>query len=600
MTATTTRAEPGRVPRRAALLAHTIGGLGGLAWFVWAVGVERLRLNSLDGLDNPDTAAHVIGWLFFRNEAWTLPLGALPSLVHPVGTTLGFTDSNPLLAVLLKPLSGWLPSDFQYIGPWLALCFVLQGVFGARIALCFTPRASHATLAGLIFVLAPPMLFRIAHETLTAHWLLLAAIWVHLDTTLTRTWRLAWLAGLLLVAAAVHPTLAAMVATLGLALVVQLCARGDLRPAAAVATAALLVLQALATFALLGYFGGADITGGGFGIYSADLLTLVNGYDYSRWWPAFPFNDGQYEGFAFLGSGVLLLALAGPVLGRWRRDAAGAAPAPPRRLLASRWTALTTAAGLMGLFALSQFVTAGGVTILTMRGVYEPVMDLIAPFRSSGRFIWPLHYVAVSAIVAVVVQAAVQRARIGTALLLMALAIQAAEVTRTHRPAGRPLTPWPRVTAAAWQTLTGGYRHLTVYPPWYVVETEDCRPNRRPYSDIVALADFAYRHRLTLNSGYLARYDFPALSAHCRELTRVIGEARPADDTIYVVDGETARALGAPGSPFTCADLRPHHVCIARTSAAGGLAPWRGQTTDRKAASLAGPQSPGRQASRRP
>jgi len=64
------------------------------------------------------------------------------------------------------------------------------------------------------------------------------------------------------------------------------------------------------------------------------------------------------------------------------------------------WVPLAVCATILAVFALSSRVTLLGKPILTLGHAYRPVMDTIVPFRASGRFIWPLHYVSIAAIAA--------------------------------------------------------------------------------------------------------------------------------------------------------------------------------------------------------
>jgi len=76
-----------------------------------------------------DGAQYYLGWLFFRNEPWTFPLGLIQSYFAPIGTSIGLTDSLPLLAFPFKLVSGILPRDFQYFGIWIYVSYILQAVF---------------------------------------------------------------------------------------------------------------------------------------------------------------------------------------------------------------------------------------------------------------------------------------------------------------------------------------------------------------------------------------------------------------------------------------------------------------------------------------
>jgi hypothetical protein len=100
------------------------GGVLGVAWFYIDMGHFAFHPTSTDWLMiYEDGAQHLLGWLFFRNAFWAFPLGSVSSFCYPLGTTIGFTDSIPWVAVIAKGISPVLPADFQYFGLWLGLCF---------------------------------------------------------------------------------------------------------------------------------------------------------------------------------------------------------------------------------------------------------------------------------------------------------------------------------------------------------------------------------------------------------------------------------------------------------------------------------------------
>src|SRR5205823_5446568 len=85
--------------------AATFGAL----WFLWKIGgwtiVSPFRL---EPVMVEDWSTHVLGWLFFRNERITLPLGTISGWLYPFGTTLGYADAIPWVALVLRPFSGLL------------------------------------------------------------------------------------------------------------------------------------------------------------------------------------------------------------------------------------------------------------------------------------------------------------------------------------------------------------------------------------------------------------------------------------------------------------------------------------------------------------
>ena len=298
-----------RSDKRAPLAAAAFG----IVWWIHVAGIATLNPTNLGWLEGSDMHQHLVGWLFYRHSPWwSLPLGRIDNLAAPVGTTVGFNDANPLMALFFRAWSWALPVDFQYIGLWLAVCFALQGWFGARLVGVFTRDRITQALGGMFFVLAPVLLFRLHHENLCAHWMILAFLWLNLrgvaDAAAARR---ALAAALLLDALAVgtHPFLAGFTLPLTAALIVRLVFVDRLvtGPAGLLYGVAAVALSA-GELALFGYLDPkTSCRAGGFGFYSADLLALVNPMEWHRLLPALPSGKGQYEGFGYVGSGTLFL-----------------------------------------------------------------------------------------------------------------------------------------------------------------------------------------------------------------------------------------------------------------------------------------------------
>jgi len=157
------------------LIVLLVGGMLGVSWFYLTIGPSVLDPTHLGWLMQGDGAQHVLGWLFFRHEPWTFPLGVVSSFGYPVGTTVGFTDAIPWVAIVAKGLSPLLRVDFQYFGLWLGLCCFLQGALGVRIVQELSSSPLIQLLGGAFFII-DPLLFR---ATVGAHWLILGVIWLH-------------------------------------------------------------------------------------------------------------------------------------------------------------------------------------------------------------------------------------------------------------------------------------------------------------------------------------------------------------------------------------------------------------------------------------
>ena len=124
-----------------------IAGLAiGGAFFLAVAGPRMVTPTAVDWAMQLDWRIHFLGWHIFRGEPWSWPPGALSGFLHaPSGTSIGYTDSIPLVAIPLKAVEGWLPLPMQYLGAWMLVCFALQGLFGVLLARFWT-RSAAATL----------------------------------------------------------------------------------------------------------------------------------------------------------------------------------------------------------------------------------------------------------------------------------------------------------------------------------------------------------------------------------------------------------------------------------------------------------------------
>ncbi|WP_242345276.1 DUF6311 domain-containing protein [Anaeromyxobacter terrae] len=541
-------------------------GLAGVAWLAWHAGGLALAAPGNTGwLMGSDWGASYVGWLFFRSAPLALPLGANPLYPFPIGSTLGFSDSLPLVAVALRPFAAVLPRDFQYVGAWLVLAFALQGFVGAKLARLATQDRLAQALGGALFALAPPLLHRLVgprtgHASLCAQWILLLALWLALAPVASRPGRR--LAGALLLvfaAAGVHPYFVVMSAALSAALVVRLAiVERRAGPALLAGGLAAIALAAGAGLALFGFLGnGVRARANGFGYFSADLATLVNPMGWSRLWAGLPVHAGQYEGFGYLGAGVLLLlaaAIAASVALR-RAPAAGAL---------ARAAPVVAVALVLGFFALSGTVRAAGEVIGRLR-FYEAVPALGGTFRSSGRFVWPLHYLLLLGGMGLAALALGERPRALRGVLALALVAQVLDV-RPPVPLG--IHPAPRPPAPEWALARGAYRHLSMFPPYLLAggdpiapEPELCGPHLYPPDSYLPLAEVAYRIGATFDAAYTARLDPERAIAACQANRRALDAGALDPATIYVVHPSAVARFRAAGAD--CGLVGEDRVCVA-------------------------------------
>jgi len=310
-------------------LAALLGAAAGMVVFFLLYGTSTLHPTYdawiLNGYDEWDIQQHYAGWVLFRNSHWAFPLGLADTIAAPDGTVISFTDSIPWVSIFFKALRGVLPSTFQWFGWYTLFCFAMQGAAGAL--LCARGQAktgagalAFSTLGGLLFVMLPTLWERaFRHTALASQWLFLLALYAFLEYrqnlhsgTAKFPWAMPVLAFL---AVGIHPYFLPLVMMCALLAAVELGRQKKAWGRAALQFAASLAAAAVGGV-LCGAIGsGTGASRSGYGDYSMNLNALINptsrgGYTWSRLYQVMPQQPGQYDGFNYLGLGVLALITA--------------------------------------------------------------------------------------------------------------------------------------------------------------------------------------------------------------------------------------------------------------------------------------------------
>ena len=515
---------------------------------LWPTHVSWIRPGS-------DWGYHFAGWEFFRHAPWELPAGAIPNLLYPVGTTVGYMDGIPWLAFLAKLASPLLPDPIQYIGLWFLACYALQGWFGARLVRALTPSGPAAAFGGIFFVIAPVLLHRIAHEALCAHFLLLAAITLAVRReTRAPLWPPILLPAFVM---GIHPYLAFMVLCVCLGAIARHWLEGLIGLRSALLRAALTLALVAGVAALLGYFvhTGDDIAGQGFGKWSSDLSSLFNPDGHSRHIPDLPMLFWEGEGCGFLGIGILALLLLTPAvlaLGWFRK----APPLPWRRVLP-----LVVAALLCAAIAYSSNVRLFGKQILDVGFLYPKSVG--AAFRSSGRFIWVLTYTLTIGALAIWVT---RLPRLAPFVIGAALIMQTADtkgIFNANRFGGPKRLPQ---FASEWQLAAGDYKHMELFPP----RCSDgggraCCDGftTPPLPSDMYLAGLATSLGLTYNGLGAARVPLAAHGVYCKELQDDVAAGRLDPQSIYLVARDKEKPFRDQNPTAPCKRLGGDLVCVS-------------------------------------
>lgn len=522
--------------------------VAGIAFAIYVVGVRVLNPFDISWLEG-DPATGYLGWAFFRQEGQlSFPLGWASRLGYPLGEPIAYLDSLPLIAAMLWPFRNVLPADFQYIGPWFALCVILQFYFGYRISKQLTGgRELPAILGGLLFMTAPPFIWRsINHFPLATHWLILAAFDFYLSAARGVSRRQMAAGGLLcFVAGGINPYLTAMVLLVLCAAYLRwlIVAYGDTQQGgrARIAVAALgaglsigLAVVSLLIFGFLRPGESGAYAGAGYKIYSMNLLAPINPWDFAGLlWNQLPASKEQYEGYNYLGLGVILLGVAALV---W-------CPAIVRSLFSQKAIAGWLIFAVSLFLALSLKATVGNVVLYDI-SVPDSVLNVLGAFRASGRLFWPAFYLILCGIIGA------SYAAFGSGVktvLLLALLVQMFDLRAMHIAIHEH---WAGASFAAftddqvWQEVGRKHRHLIVIPAWQCSEdTPGGFPGYRIFGKL------AVEHSMTINSFYAGRYSPKQLAYFCKTQPAEIEKNGLEADSAYVFNS---------AAPVLTAQIRGH------------------------------------------
>jgi hypothetical protein len=422
-----------------------------------------------------DYKAHYQGWISYLHSATWIPPNSR-AFTWPNTSSVMFTDSLPLAAIVLKPLTRLLRlGDWQFF----SLVSLANGLLisGCCVAIGqvrqWRPIATLAlgTLL-LTHVVSWSRLF-VSHEALQLQGVLLLGLtWLIQRRSTALPWCLLCGASVGL-HAYYTPMLVAMalVAWLGVALAPgEEGSRRSRLLRLGGSLAALALTLALAAW-LFGFHAGSASSGSE--VWGANGLALLDPQGHSAILPPLRKREPfEVEGFSYLGIGMaigLLVVLAGE-----RDDRADSRPLMPRLWWAAAALLFVVALGPTWNIGDTPITPHNAVLVLPGMGAFYDI------FRSSGRFNWPLLYT----LVLWVVDALARRRRLRLLLLLTALQLVETSLPglvklghhheRRLRQEGDPVRAWqkrdPALAAALARsslTLLGTVRHAKALPPSY-------------------------------------------------------------------------------------------------------------------------------------
>ena len=475
--------------------------LGGIA-FALIYGIKILNPLYTDWLlTGGDPSQHYLGWEFFRRSDWYFPFGLTDQLAYPLKTSVIYTDSIPIFAVFFKLFRSILPRQFQYFGIWGLLCFVLQGYYAAKI---LGERSSSKTVilvGSVFFIVSPIMVFRMYYHTaLAAHWLILLAIYFYSkhEKEYRDIFRPVMQWGILgILIGSIHLYFVPMCGAILLGYILcSIWKERKVRIRFFYPGISFSVGLFLTIYLLGGFSSGADTGTNNLGLFSFNLNAFLNPMSYSTllkntslWnWPFY--TQGQYEGFSYLGMGIILLCACGIVL---------MVKNIFRRRKPSVYQVMTVLMSI-GLIVLAASPTITWNDKLLLQLPYSStIYKYWGIFGSCGRMAWPVVYFLMIFGITSIGNMKWKRKEISCVVLILACLVQVVDLSgqlyKRHENYSEKVVYQSPLAGTVWDDIisSGEYKHVV-----WVTHNVD-------HDDVIQVAVYAMKNDMTMGNFYFAR-----------------------------------------------------------------------------------------------
>ena len=359
-----------------------------LSFWVYLLGLEFISPINQDWLSSGDLSMYQISWNYFKNDIWRFPISLNPNFGIYAGGSLVFSDSIPILGIIFKTISKYLPSEFQYFSLWILLCIYLQLFFSFKILEKLTNDLSYSLVGSLFFCFATIFINRSAiHLGLSAHWLILLLFYVEILETRHR--------GILrifviLLSCTIHFYFTIMMIILnfinqGSSFLFFLKRLVEIIKEMFVTYISLLILMYI-----IGYFSiqVQDGLGSGFGYYNMNLNSFFNPVGSNNFsdfnWSYFLSEqkkiNGEKEGFAFLGVSGLIFFIILIFNLRYKKY----------EVIFNRYEFLAIFI-IFFLLSISNNINLGEKNLISIP-FNNWIYGMFSSIRASGRLIWPVYY----------------------------------------------------------------------------------------------------------------------------------------------------------------------------------------------------------------
>lgn len=507
----------------------------GFAFAIYLIGFRHFLPWNYSWLySKGDGALTQLGFEFFRKAPlvqW--PITAIPKYV--AGSNMIIPTENAVSNIFAKIIGILVPVNFQFVGLWVALCFALQGYFGAKLIGRFVDSSSSIVFGSLFFVLSPALLYRVGvmnHYHLGSHWMILFALFLYFGTeSRTRTWGLLLFFGML-----TSVYISAMLLVVFAAYQIK---KYLLTKEASVLNLVVPIIAAVFGFLVMGYASmQSSITGSNFfrlnaiawfnpgysddGSFSGVLNFIGN----SRLRRVF---SEEWEGFQYLGTVVI----AGVLLGL----------ANIRKIqIRQNWREYAPI--LLGGSALFVFALSNRIVFLQQEFSYwwpSQLLDLRQIFRGATRFGWPAYYLlTLFAVVQIIRFCSVKKLKAGVAIASVLMLIESSPGIAYVRSEFLSSKPYETsIVDQKWNEIAKTHSKVVIYPNFDLQVGEVTGDAKFWIERWFDLAKFAVDHDLSTNFGYVPRPLTDYISGQDTQILNELENGALQPSTVYVLANET-------------------------------------------------------------
>ena len=496
----------------------------GVAAFIAVVGLGILNPRNVNWLlADFDMTLEYLGWAFYRYGPWTFPIGLNPHFGLDISSSIIYSNSMPLFAMVFKPFSALLGEPFQFWGMWILLCFVLQAWMAWLILGLITKDLWIKIFATGLLLFSPLMFSQIGfHNSTIGHFPILAALYLILRPNQNK--RVLWWSILLPCTLMIHPYTFAMLVALWLAdlldkLLIQKklsVLQELLEMACAFATTFLVAWQA-------GYFMNVSPGETGFGMYRMNLLALFDpsGFDAHNW--SFLYSlpwvrgNNNYEGFVYLGLGLIaVLLISLPIMAKHSEKLT--------KLLRGHVFIFLCLICLL-LFSLSNNIGIGPWTLTIP--LTPKLFSIASILRASARMFWPVFYVIAIAGIYFLVRG--YSKKIAATVLGASLAIQILDTSgawleikyKINHPGALPASS---LSDPFWADAAKHYSKVVRVPVW----------NEQAIWE--KFANYAAQYHLGTNSVFMGRVDQKKIERSNQKIKELLAQGEFDPNTLYIVE----------------------------------------------------------------